>query len=74
MTLYELHNEVVVEGKIRISVWKNEEETEVVETDDLAGAEKIRPALWDMDITNMFCPGDNTLHIELDGNNEEDIF
>ena len=66
MTLYDLVNGTMVQGDVRISVWKDDEEIKVKEftyVDDLS-YNNIDEFL-DMTVSCIFCGGDGYLHIEL---------
>ena len=69
MTLYDLVNDVCLQGDIRISAWdeSGEEET-VIRTFD--GTEYVLthqiPKKWEnAEVTYMFCASDGFLHIEV---------
>ena len=66
MTLYELVNDIEVQGAVRISTWENDEERILMETertDDL-GPGDLDEAWEDMEVSYIFCV-DNVLHIEV---------
>lgn len=68
MLLGNLIRNTTVQGNVRLSVWKGNEETAVEyfhNVDDLAN-EPCRLMAW-LPIKYIFCPGDGYLHIELDG-------
>ena len=67
MTLYDLVNGTCVQGDVRISVWKDDEEIAVkcyTGVDDLAYV-RTPAYMEEMCVKYMFCPGDGYLHIEL---------
>ena len=68
MTLWDLTNGATLQGNIRLSVWKHDEEVKVVEidqVDDLAYEKKAK-RFEDYEVTYMFAsPVDGYLHIEL---------
>lgn len=66
MTLYELVNDIEVQGAVRISTWENDEERILLETDftDDLGPGDLDEAWEDMDVGYIFCV-DNVLHIEV---------
>ena len=69
MTLEDLMNGTQIQGDVRLSVWKEEEESAVkcyTGVDDLAYID-IPADMADMRVKYMFCPGDGYLHIELEG-------
>lgn len=57
-----------IQGDVRLSVWKDDEETSVEyfhNVDDMK-TEPCRLFAW-LKVKYVFCPGDGYLHIELDG-------
>lgn len=69
MTLYELVNDVTLQGNIRISSWdKDGEETIhlIVENHDDLFTGDLDESYEDREVTYMFCPGDGYLHIEVE--------
>lgn len=66
MTLYELVNDVEVQGAVRVSEWDGDEETILFETDctDDFGPGDLDEAWEDREVGYLFCI-DNVLHIEL---------
>ena len=73
MTLFELVNDVTIQGDVRISTWKGDEEKillEIDSTDDLTTAE-LDEAWEDAEVTYLFSPGDGYLHIEVSGVDEK---
>lgn len=68
MTLTELANTITMQGDIRISLWKDDEEIKVktyTMTDDLSFM-NIPKWAEDKEINYIFCGGDGYLHIELE--------
>ena len=69
MTLFELMDNAIIQGDVRVSVWKGDDEVKVIEvkaTDDLTLEKKVRK-VEDLDIRYMFAsPVDGMLHIELE--------
>ena len=70
MKLYELVQDVCLQGDIRISAWdeSGEEET-VLRTFDAVEyvlGNQIPKGWEDADVLYMFCPGDGFLHIEVE--------
>ena len=76
MTLAELTHETTIQGDIRLSVWKDGEETKVRElkcVDDLSNPlwyDRKLFGMKDLEVNYIFCPGDGYLHIELEGGDE----
>ena len=67
MTLYELVNDVTLQGNIRISTWEGDDEKVLltVENHDDLFVGDLEEAYEDREVTYMFCPGDGFLHIEI---------
>lgn len=67
MTLYELVNDVTVQGAIRVSAWNYDEETILFQTDstDDFNTGNLDEEWEDREVLYMFCPGDGFLHIEV---------
>ena len=66
MTLYELVNDCEVQGAVRVSVWRDDEEIVLLETDrtDDFGPGDLKDEWEDMEVGYLFCV-DNVLHIEV---------
>ncbi len=66
MTLYDLVNDIEVQGAIRVSEWVGDEEVVLFETErtDDFGPGDLDEALEDREVGYLFCI-DNILHIEL---------
>lgn len=67
MTLEDLIQNVTVQGNVRLSVWKDDDELSVVyiqETGGLSNQKIIQPKL-DYEVLYMFASTDGYLHIEL---------
>lgn len=67
MTLGDLIQNVTVQGDVRLSVWKDDDELSVVylqETGGLSNQKIIQPKL-DYEVLYMFASTDGYLHIEL---------
>lgn len=67
MKLYDLVASVILQGNIRLSMWRDD--TEIVlstweECEQLFTGE-IEEEWEDLEVTYIFCPGDGFLHIEV---------
>ena len=72
MTLYDLVNDVTLQGNIRISSWNGDEEEVLLEVenhDDLFTGD-LDESYEDREVTYMFCPGDGYLHIEIESEDQ----
>lgn len=69
MTLYELVNDITVQGAIRVSSWNEHDEEDVLfqtdGTDDF-GCGDLEDEWEDREVKYIFCPGDGFLHIEIE--------
>lgn len=65
MTLYDLANETTVQGNIRISQWKDDEEKILLVKKDVEDFH-CPLKLEGKRVLYIFCPGDGYLHIEVE--------
>jgi len=70
MTLYDLVNDATIQGKIRVSAWDHDCNTETV-LFDTDGTDDFSPGDlsddWeDAEVLYIFCATDGYLHIEID--------
>ena len=68
MTLYELVNDVEVQGAIRLSTWKDDTEHILFQTDNTDDFSYgcFDEEYEDCKVKYIFCPGDGYLHIEIE--------
>ena len=74
MKLYELMNNTIIEGNVRLSVWKDDEEAKVKYFEDVSdlGLNKWVHEFEDLEIHYIFAsPVDGFLHIELYSDEED---
>ena len=67
MTIYELVNDSTIQGNVRISTWKEDEEEVLLEirnTDDLFTSD-LEEEWEDAEVDYIFCGRDGYLHIEV---------
>lgn len=66
MTLYELVNDITVQGAVRVSMWNDDTETVLFETEqtDDFGTGDLEEEWEDLEVGYIFCV-DNVLHIEV---------
>lgn len=68
MTLYELANDVTIQGAVRLSAWYGDDEkvlSETPATDDF-NIYDLDEKWEDAEVLYMFCSGDGFLHIEVE--------
>ena len=67
MTLYELVYSAKLQGNIRVSVWKDDEEKIIATWENCTElfSGDIEDEWMDLVVDYIFCPGDGWLHIEV---------
>lgn len=68
MTLYELANDVTIQGNVRVSTWEGNEEKVISTTEntDDFNIYDLDDKWEDAEVLYIFCPGDGYLHIEIE--------
>ena len=68
MKLYDILNNVTIQGNVRVSIWDGDEEVNVRyfdHVDDLAWEHSLPDAWEELEVRYMFAGTDGFLHIEL---------